>query len=110
MDTRPTVRRDLVCFGIALLDLVAIGVWAWTDGSIPQTVFLYGTPSYYALGGAFVVLGCLGFGVLARLGREQWRRPSAMCLWVSSTLLLVPLAIYLLAEVVILGGAVGGGF
>jgi hypothetical protein len=103
VDTRLVVRRDVVCLGIAFLDFVILGVWVWADNSSPQTVFLYGTPSFYVLCLVFVILGCLGFGVLARLGREQWRRPSAMCLWVSSILLLVPLALYLLLGTVTVG-------
>jgi len=103
VDTRPGVRRDVVCLGIAFLDFVILGVWVWADHSSPQTVFLYSTPSFYVLCLVFVILGCLGFAVLARLDREQWRRPSAVCLWVSSILLLVPLALYLLLGTLAVG-------
>jgi hypothetical protein len=35
-------------------------MWAWADTAIPQTVFLYGTPSYYVLGVFDVAGGPLG--------------------------------------------------
>jgi len=98
------VRRDVIAYVLASLDLTALVVWVvWSVLASPgQTVFLYGTASYYVLGVVFLMLACMGFGVLARFGGKQWRGASEITLWVSSALVLMPLGLYVLLELSVL--------
>jgi hypothetical protein len=98
----PVARSDAAAYWLATLNVLAVAVWLWNFFAAPglRLFFDYGEPLYYAWAVALVVLGCVGLGMLLRMGRPVWRRQSAISLWLSCALLIVALGGYALIELI----------
>jgi hypothetical protein len=94
-DVRVVTRSDGVVYGVALLEALGVGVYVLTA---VLNIVNYGTVRYYVLAGAYLALWAIGIGVLLVAGRNEWPRRSLQCLWLTSGLMLVPLAAILLFE------------
>jgi hypothetical protein len=93
---RSGARRDVLCYAIVVFDLIALIVWSWTLFADPRRgVFWNEVQWHVALVLVLVALACAGFIVLERF-RGQWHHAGPRCLTVSSVVLLLPLAWYVM--------------
>ncbi len=90
-------RGNTWAYALVAIDVLAMALWTrfWLfDGPGPLTPFDVGRPLFLLPPAIFLLFACLGFTTLTRIGRRQWGRRSAVFLWLSSTLVLMPLAFY----------------
>jgi hypothetical protein len=87
-------RLDAWAYTLVFADLLAIAIWTWDFTAAGDAHIFDRESSFFAFGGVIILLGCFGVATLRRARHGHTRRPSMLCLRVSSALLLAPLAGY----------------
>lgn len=89
-------RRDVLPLDLVIVDVVVVAAWVIALATLGpvSSPFEPGQPMYFFPPVLFVLLGAAGFGMLQRMGRARRRHSIARCLWLSSGLVLLPLALY----------------